>query len=211
VWFGTGLSFFIFSYGFTLSIVKDRLGFFTNCARDSNAKKSIGYLKIALFSYFGASRSLRFRVSQRYLPSYLLTILFSTYAWTGIWLWFPILWLLGSKGFHVISDEIQHVFHCILDIIAKSCELPSVCGRSSLLGQGTCFRLWLGLLTLEDLEEWSAGRLIAVWTEAYCDGGTQVMVSRFSTSRSSSTRNSAYCPPPSLPPTNSSLLHLSRV
>lgn len=53
VWFGAGLSFFMFSYSFILTIVKERITFFANCARDSNAKKSIGYLKLALFSYFG--------------------------------------------------------------------------------------------------------------------------------------------------------------
>mmetsp|Transcript_1896 Transcript_1896/g.3418 ORF Transcript_1896/g.3418 Transcript_1896/m.3418 type:complete len:420 (+) Transcript_1896:47-1306(+) len=91
VWFGTGLSFFIFSYTFILTIVKERLSFFQSCARGSNAKKSIGYLKVAMFSYF------------------------------GIWVFFPVLWVLGPKGIAIITDDIQHVFHCILDVIAKSC------------------------------------------------------------------------------------------
>jgi len=91
VWFGTGLSFFIFSYSFILVIVKERMSFYTNCARDSHAKKSIGYLKIALFSYF------------------------------GVWIFFPILWLLSPKAVGLISDDVHHVFHCLLDVIAKSC------------------------------------------------------------------------------------------
>nr|AHH02113.1 protein 84 [synthetic construct] len=98
VWFAVGLSFFTFSYTFILSIVRQRLDFFTECAREiahvkncGKAKTSILYLKVALFSYF------------------------------GIWIFFPVLWILGERGIQIISDDLNHVLHCILDVIAKSC------------------------------------------------------------------------------------------
>ncbi|EKX45953.1 hypothetical protein GUITHDRAFT_107989 [Guillardia theta CCMP2712] len=40
-WFAMGLCLFIFTYVFILSIVRERLDFYTFCARDNNAKRSI--------------------------------------------------------------------------------------------------------------------------------------------------------------------------
>ncbi|EKX54449.1 hypothetical protein GUITHDRAFT_99928 [Guillardia theta CCMP2712] len=89
-WFAMGMVLFTFTYVFILSIVRQRLDFFTLCARDSNAKQSLKHLKTAVFIYF------------------------------GIWLLFPLLWLLSYRAANVISNDINHIFHCILDVIAKS-------------------------------------------------------------------------------------------
>ena len=40
-WFAMGMVLFTFTYVFILSIVRQRLDFFTLCARDSNAKQSL--------------------------------------------------------------------------------------------------------------------------------------------------------------------------
>uniref|UniRef100_A0A7S0EDV8 Uncharacterized protein n=1 Tax=Hanusia phi TaxID=3032 RepID=A0A7S0EDV8_9CRYP len=90
-WFAMGLSLFIFTYTFILSIVRERLDFYTFCARDNNAKRSIRYLKTACFCYF------------------------------GIWVFFPVLWILSERAANLIGSDLNHVFHCILDVIAKSC------------------------------------------------------------------------------------------
>jgi len=89
-WFAMGMVLFTFTYVFILSIVRQRLDFFTLCARDSNAKQSLKHLKTAVFIYF------------------------------GIWLLFPLLWLLSYRAANIISNDINHIFHCILDVIAKS-------------------------------------------------------------------------------------------
>ena len=45
-WFVAGVSLFSFTYYFILSIVRFRLDFFVECARDAGAKQSIRYLKV---------------------------------------------------------------------------------------------------------------------------------------------------------------------
>uniref|UniRef100_A0A7S4L0Y3 Uncharacterized protein n=1 Tax=Guillardia theta TaxID=55529 RepID=A0A7S4L0Y3_GUITH len=90
-WFAMGMVLFIFTYVLMLSIVRERLEFITQCAHDSNAKRSIKHLKAAVIIYF------------------------------GIWPIFAILWLLSYRAANVISNDTNHILHCILDVIAKSC------------------------------------------------------------------------------------------
>ena len=72
-WFGMGATIFSGVYYGIIMIVRERLGFYTEMARDSNAKQSIKYLKIACYIFF------------------------------TVWMIYPLLWVLGTKGFGLIS------------------------------------------------------------------------------------------------------------
>ena len=72
-WFGMGATIFSSVYYGIIMIVRERLGFYTEMARDSNAKQSIKYLKIACYIFF------------------------------TVWMIYPLLWVLGTKGFGLIS------------------------------------------------------------------------------------------------------------
>ena len=89
-WFVAGVILFSFTYYLILSIVRFRLDFFVECARDAGAKQSIRYLKVGCFTFF------------------------------GIWILFPLMWICGERGFGLISEDLDHILHCILDVITKN-------------------------------------------------------------------------------------------
>jgi len=90
-WFASGVALFSFTYYFILVIVRYRLDFFIECARDADAKNSIRYLKIGCFTFF------------------------------GIWVLFPLMWVCGERGFGFVSSDLDHILHCLLDVITKNC------------------------------------------------------------------------------------------
>ena len=66
--FALGLTVFGGTYYSIILIVRERLAFYVEMARDSNAKQSIKFLKTGCYIFF------------------------------SIWILYPILWFLGDKG-----------------------------------------------------------------------------------------------------------------
>lgn len=50
----------------------------------------------------------------------LLPLRLAVYTFFTIWIVFPLVWILGTQGLGLISDEVQEVLHCLCDIVAKS-------------------------------------------------------------------------------------------
>ena len=70
--------------------MRERLEFYVEMARDSNAKQSIKFLKTGCYIFF------------------------------LIWVLYPIFWLLGKNGAGIMSEELDHVISAVMDVIAKS-------------------------------------------------------------------------------------------
>merc|ERR1719199_160298 len=88
-WFALGLNVFAGTYYSIILIVRERLAFFVEMARDSNAKQSIKFLKTGCYIFF------------------------------SIWILYPILWFLGDKGVGLISNTLDHVIMAFLDVVCK--------------------------------------------------------------------------------------------
>lgn len=89
-WFCMGMFLFGGTYYGIIMIVRERLEFYVEMARDSNAKQSIKFLKTGCYIFF------------------------------LIWVLYPIFWLLGKNGAQIMSDELDHVISAVMDVIAKS-------------------------------------------------------------------------------------------
>jgi len=89
-WFCMGMFLFGGTYYGIIMIVRERLEFYVEMARDSNAKQSIKFLKTGCYIFF------------------------------FIWVLYPIFWLLGKNGAQIMSDELDHVISAVMDVIAKS-------------------------------------------------------------------------------------------
>ena len=42
----------------------------------------------------------------------------------GLWIAYPVLWVLGPKWVGIVSAETQDIVHCGLDVITKGGERP---------------------------------------------------------------------------------------
>ena len=89
-WFSLGMILFGGTYYGIVMIVRERLEFYIEMARDSNAKQSIKFLKTGCYIFF------------------------------GIWVLYPIFWLLGKDAAKLISPELDAILTAVMDVFAKS-------------------------------------------------------------------------------------------
>jgi hypothetical protein len=89
-WFVMGSFLFAGTYYSIIIIVQERLAFYVEMARDSNAKKSIKFLKTGCYIFF------------------------------SVWLLYPMFWLLGDDGVGLVSRELDQIVYCVTDVMAKS-------------------------------------------------------------------------------------------
>jgi len=89
-WYAFGCFWFAFAYALIMTIVIKQYRRMESLADGTQAVAALRPLKFALCTFF------------------------------GIWVMFPIIWVLSDRGFGVIDESGVEIVHCICDIVAKS-------------------------------------------------------------------------------------------
>lgn len=89
-WFVFGCVLYCGAYALFITVVRAQYERLMALAQGTEAKKALLPLRLAVYTFF------------------------------TIWIVFPLVWILGTQGLGLISDEVQEVLHCLCDIVAKS-------------------------------------------------------------------------------------------